>query len=136
MFDSIQNAVEQKAIGSYSSEDSCLVVVDKHLNEDNWFKIKKDVRNPKPISYEDKECHEGKLPVPNFYGEWWSETEETLTKLKGYQLYVLEAESGKFMDEEKLPNGMYTPKGWEHGYSKGVAINKETGTVIFWADIW
>ena len=51
-------------------------------------------------------------------------------------MYVLESEKGIFMIPEKLPNGVYTPKGWEHGYSKGVAINNETGAVIYWADIW
>lgn len=109
--DSIENSSKLIAIGIYSSNDTCLVVLDKHLNSENWFKIDKDLRFPKPIEYEDKDCHKDKYPVPNFYEEWWMETDKTLTKLEGYTMYVLEAK-------------------------KGIAINRGTGAVIYWADIW
>ncbi|MFD2033699.1 hypothetical protein ACFSKL_02795 [Belliella marina] len=134
--DSIESSAELRAIGKYSSDDTCLIVIDKHLTSKNWYKIDKKIRNPKLIEYGDLDCHKGKFPVPNFYGEWWAETEKTLTKLEGYTMYVLEAKKGIHMDPKKLPNGLYTPLGWEHGISKGIAINKKTGAVIYWADIW
>ncbi|MCH7403892.1 hypothetical protein ACFOUP_08785 [Belliella kenyensis] len=134
--DSVENAVKLKAIGKYFSEDTCLVVIDKHLNSKNWYKIDKTQRYPKKIEYGDHDCHKEKYPVPNFFDDWWMDTDQNMTKLKGYTMYVLEAKKGVYMNPKKLPNGLYTPSGWEHGISKGVAINKEKGAVIYWADIW
>jgi hypothetical protein len=134
--DSIQNSVKSTAIAVYDSEDNCLIVIDKHLTADNWYIYDKKIRNPKKIEYNEQDCNGEKYPVPNFYEEWIYETNKTLTKLEGYKLYVLEASKGLHMNPEKLPNGLYTPKGWEHGYSKGVAINRDKGSVIYWADIW
>lgn len=91
---------------------------------------------PQVINYNYKPCHESKYPVPNFYLEDWSETTKNPTQLDNFKLFVLEAKSGVFMDSIKLPNGLYTPKGWKHGYSKGVALSPDTNEVIYWADIW
>jgi hypothetical protein len=134
--DSIKNSAKAISIAVYDSEDICLVVIDKHLTSQNWIKYDKKIRNPKKLEVRELNCQEGKYPVPNFFKEWICETNLTLTKLEGYKMYVLESEKGIYMNPEKLPNGVYTPKGWEHGYSKGVAINNETGAVIYWADIW
>jgi len=132
----LTNELEKKAVAIYNSEDSCLLVIDKHLDgkNDKWFD--KKARNPQNTDYKVVPCSEGKLPVPNFYEEPWRESSGTMTGLKGYFMYVLEAKSGYFMDSIKLPNGLYTPEGWTHGYSKGVAINKNKGAIIYWADFW
>jgi hypothetical protein len=134
--DSIQSVLEDQAVAIYNSNDSCLLVIDKHLNESNWIDYDKWARVPKKLDYGDRPCHKDKLPVPNFYSKTWRETDETLTGLENYKLYVLVAKSGVFMDSTKLPNGLYTPEGWEHGYSKGVAIDKQNSAIIYWADIW
>lgn len=134
--DSVESILENQAVAIYNSDDSCLLVIDKHLNEDNWMDYDKWARVPKKLDYKDKPCHIGKLPVPNFYSKTWRETDETLTGLKNYSMYVLEAKPGVFMDSTKLPNGLYTPEGWEHGYSKGVAIDKGNNAILYWADIW
>ncbi|WKK86787.1 hypothetical protein [Marivirga arenosa] len=134
--DLLKDSIENVAVAKYQTSDSCLLVIDKHLNKSNWYKIDKSKRIPKKIDYNDKPCHHNKYPVPNFYSTDWSETNSNPTRLKGYDLYVLEAKPGIYMDSTKLPNGLYTPKDWKHGYSKGIAINDETSAIIFWADIW
>ncbi len=133
--DSTLIALEREAIEIYSSEDSCLLVIDRHLNESNWIDVDKMARMPKIIKIANDPCFIGKLPVPNFYKSTWRET-ETPTGLTDYTLFILDAKSGIFMDKNKLPNGLYTPEDWEHGYTKGVALNKSSGAIIYWADIW
>lgn len=134
--DSLVAALDNVALVKYESDDSCLLVIDKHLNEKNWREYDKNRRVPKKMVYDDKLCHKDKLPVPNFYSETWRNSHRSSVGLEGFELYVLEAKSGIFMDSTRLPNGLYTPKGWTHGFSRGVALNKETNVVIYWADIW
>lgn len=135
-FDSTKSALEKSALTIYYSEDSCLIVLDKHLNNDNWIDFDKDLRIPRKVNLPTKDCHLNKLPIPKFYDAEWRDTDNNDTGLLGYKLYVLEAKSGIFMDSTKLPNGIYTPEGWTHGYSKGVALNEENNEVIYWSDIW
>ncbi|MGJ3234669.1 hypothetical protein [Marivirga sp.] len=132
----LKDSLNEVAIAKYRTDDSCLLVIDKHLTKTNWYKIVKTKRMPKKINYNYRPCHDNKYPVPNFYLSDWSETTKNPTQLDGYKLFLLDAKSGIHMDSTKLPNGLYTPKGWEHGYSKGIAINEKTNVVIFWADIW
>lgn len=134
--DSILTKLKDDAIAIYQSDDPCLLVIDKHLNKENWRNFDKTVRKPKVVAYNEKSCQQKKLPVPNFYEESWEEDEGNLTGIVGYEMFVLSAKSGVFMDSTKLPNGLYTPEGWKHGVSKGVAVNRGSETIIFWADIW
>ncbi len=135
-FDSIYNNASKIAIASYQSEDSCLVVIDKHLREDNWYKYDKTLRVPVDKPYNDKQCELGKFALPNFYSEGFRETGKSLTGVIGYKMFVFEAKPGLYMDSAKLPNGLYTPKGWKHGFTKGVALRKTDNSVIYWFDIW
>jgi hypothetical protein len=126
--------LKSTALDIYSTEDTCLLVIDKHLDRTNWFKIGKIEK--KNLDFVYNECCLDKLPVPNFYEDGWEETDKGLTGLVGYDMYVIDAQPGVFMDSTKLPNGKFTPQGWKHGFSKGVAINEEEGKIIYWADIW
>ena len=57
--------------------------------------------------------------------------------MPGFNLYILDAKSGIYfrpnLDEEL---DTYMPEYWEHGYSKGFAVNKEKDIVIYWIVIW
>ncbi len=121
---------------SFNSDDSCLLVIDKHLNPDNWRSFDKHARVPRKYNYLLPNCSKLSPPIPKFYEESWYETNNTLVGLDGWVLYVLDSKPGIFMEEDKLPNGLFTPLNWEHGYSKGIALNTEKNAVIYWADIW
>ncbi|MBN3584562.1 hypothetical protein JYB64_19380 [Algoriphagus aestuarii] len=128
--------LEKNAIATYVSEDTCILSIDKHLNSQNWFRFDKNSRTKTEKDFSFNPCSKSNFPVPNFFEEGWGSSDNGLIGLEGYILYVIDAKSGLFMDSTKLPNGRYTPEGWKHGYSKGVAINSKLGVVIYWADIW
>ena len=138
--DSLHNMVDyltQNAIAKYSPFDTCLLIIDQHLTEKNQLNYNKENEPGRIVAIRDKPCQRNKYPIPNFWRGIFKETNETSVGLeKDYTLFVLESEKGMFMDKDKLPNGKYTPKGWEHGYSKGIAININTETIIYWFDIW
>lgn len=136
-FDTLLNYLQKKSIAKYSTVDTCLLIVDQHLTEKNHLDYDKNLRNSQTVDIPDKPCHKDKHPIPNFWRSFFHETNDTQVGLeKTYSLFVLESEKGMFMDVEKLPNGKYTPKDWEHGYTKGVAMDKDSRTVIYWFDIW
>ncbi len=133
----IQSHLKTNAKAIYKSEDDCLLLIDAHITEENRLKFDKNLRYGPVLQDIDRPCHANKYPVPKFWQKGWNESDETLIGLKpGYILYVIEAESGIFLDRDKLPNGKYTPFGWEHGFTKGIAINKNEKSVIYWFDIW
>ena len=137
VLDTLINNLSLQAKAIFFADDTCLVVIDKHLTEDNEWDFDKKLRMGPEVKNIDLDCHESKLPVPKFYEGNYLETNTTSTGLtRDYKLYVLEAKSGVFMDEKKLPNGKYTPKDWKHGFSRGIAINEKTGNVVYWFDIW
>ena len=135
-YDSIKEYLSEISLAIYNSDDTCLIVLDQHLNEDNWYNFEKTSRVPKKIPYPNKDCLEGKLPVPKIYETDWRDSENTSTGLNGYKLYVIEAKSGLYLEKEKLPNGLYTPTGWEHGISKGIALKEEDNSILFWTEVW
>jgi len=77
------------------------------------------------------------IPVPLFEAELQDLNLENLKYLpKNYTLYVLGAKTGKYVHENLLMEEGHMPEGWEHGYTKGVAINKEKREAIYWIEIW
>jgi hypothetical protein len=137
VIDSLSRIFSVMSIGTYSPDDTCLLVIDRHLTEDNWLQYDKSVRNEKKLVLKEKACYEHKLPLPKFWRESWIETKKNDVGLNNeYILYVLDAKSGVFLNKDVLPNGKYSPLNWIHGYSKGVAINRNSRTVIYWFDIW
>lgn len=135
--DSIITKASEKSMAIYDSDDSCLLVIDSYLNQQNYLKYDKTIRKAPWGNLPVEECNKNKLPVPKFWDRLWSETDKTKIALNpNYKLYILDSKKGLFMDEKLLPNGKLMPSGWEHGYTKGWAINKESSSVIFWFDIW
>lgn len=135
--DTLLNFLKAKSIASYSPSDSCLLVVDSHLTEDNWLKYDKTERNGREVKIVNKDCHKEMFPVPKFWSGRRFETKDTKAGIENtYRLFVLDSKPGQFRNSDSLPNGKYTYQGWEHGYSKGIAVDREREQVIFWFDIW
>lgn len=133
--DSLKNYYSQNHDKTYHSSDSCLLVVNKFTTKENEYKTRK-ASNKEKVDYLNKNCLEEKLPIPNFY-DFENATDSTICKLTpGFIVYVLEAKSGVFWDDKYLVKTNYMPVEWEHGYSKGIALNEKTMEVIFWFILW
>lgn len=56
---------------------------------------------------------------------------------KDMKLYVLAAGAGKYADDMYLYNKKgELPLEWEHGYSRGIAINEKKKEIYYWLVIW
>ena len=85
------------------------------------------------------DCKEGAelTPVPSFTEELKDMSLSMLPHLpKSYVLYVLEAKSGKYLPGSLLMKEGTMPAGWEHGITKGVAVNPGKYEVIYWIEMW
>ncbi len=129
-----KNNFEKKAIAKYASTDTCLLIANRFANNDNYsYNI---VLNHDDSLKIDRECYKNKYPIPNFWHTDYT-TNKTACKLpKGFNIYVLNAMAGRFLENKNLTDGRYMPENWQHGYSKGVAINEAKDTIIYWIIIW
>ena len=134
VIDSLTNIYSSQAIKVYDAEDTCLLVVNRFTNENNWHLRNKYkyVDNGK-IS---RNCYSDKLPIPNFWDSPYVAHDTEMRLPKDFKVYVLEAKSGKYWDDKHLTTGKYMPEGWKNGYSKGVAISKDKKVAVYWFIIW
>lgn len=130
--DSIESSLKARALANYRADDSCLLVVNRFVRSTEWGlnnTYKKSMDRP-------ENCRDSYFPIPNF---WSNEvnSSETVSRLPSeYEIYVLGAKAGVFSNDLNRKWGRYMPESWRDGYSKGVAINKSDGTVIYWTTIW
>lgn len=120
-------------VARYTSQDSCVFLI-------NRFETKDTYKNRKRVEILDtllinKDCYKNKYPVPNF--EVYNATDENNLPLdNNFNIYVIDAKSGRyFKNFDLLPNPQM-PIEWQNGYSKGIAINKASKTLIYWGIIW
>ena len=129
---SIEKLIPQaKAI--YNSTDSCQLILDR-FNTNQYFDLTKLTDYDKSLI--DRPCYKDKLPIPNFRDSKFAD-DSTGLLLPGFTIYVLEAKQGMYYkpDPEYEPN-TYMPQYWNHGYSKGFALNYKKDIVIYWIVIW
>lgn len=134
--DSLTLSLKTKSEKIYNAAQSTLLVVNQFTNEDNILSILSQIKTDEMKYIIDSIDYQGLLPVPNFF---YSKNKDRTTQCKlpeDFNLYVLEAQAGKFWDNSYLSNGKYMPDGWKNGYSKGVAISYKRNTVIYWFIIW
>lgn len=76
------------------------------------------------------------LPVPLFTEE--NHFGETLCRLSpNFELYVLDAEPGKYLEDKYLyDSSECLPEKWKHGISRGVACSDKDRTIIYWIVVW
>lgn len=56
---------------------------------------------------------------------------------KNLNLSILDTNPGKYLNDEYLTKkDVGLPEKWRHGFSKGIAINKEEDIGIYWIEIW
>lgn len=75
------------------------------------------------------------LPVPLF--EINKYQANTISGLgEDFNLYILDAKPGKYLDDKYLQECECLPEKWKHGYSKGVAMSDEQKVIIYWIVVW
>lgn len=133
-FDSLIRQMNQISIAKYDSGDSCLLIVNRFETDSSDFKSQKAIITDSSLI--DKECYQGLYPIPNFIDYETSSPHSGIKLPKGYKIYLLEGKSRIPDKKYKLKENPQMPDNWKNGYSKGVAINKDEKTVIYWGIIW
>jgi hypothetical protein len=107
------------------------------LNDENNFVVNRYNKNSHPI------LDSLSYPIPDFAhllrNESWTNniTSNAIDIVNDdLVIYIIESKKGEFVDEKYLVNDIEMPKGWEHGFSRGIAINEESNLTIFWLEIW
>jgi len=132
--DSIINKIKNNQIAKYSSNDSCLIVINRFETVDT-HQNRKDVKVTDSTKI-NRDCYQGLYPIPNFIDYRNVSSINDIKLDKDFDIYVFEAKSANNFKEFDLPPNFQMPDEWKNGYSKGIAISKEKKTVIYWSVIW
>ena len=124
--DSIFSNYSKNSIRSCFHEDSCnLILPIVHYSNHT---IENPILEPCDFNY---------LPIPNFKRILSDIELDSLNYLPDdFILYVLDAKPGMFLENGLLFKDKVMPVGWEHGYTKGVAISSIRNIAIFWLVLW
>lgn len=85
----------------------------------------------------DNNCSNNNPPIIDFsdYNNAFN-NDSSIYLNDNYEIYVIEAKQGMFLDKEYLKKIAYLPSKWKHGCSRGIAINKIKKRIIYWTIIW
>jgi len=75
--------------------------------------------------------------IPNF--DKVNESEENIVNKSNndYHIYLINTKPGNYvLNSEELKEKPYLPMDWEHGFSRGIAIDTTNQSIIFWLIIW
>ena len=134
-FNKLKDSIEKISLAVYDGNDTCLFIVNKFTNEQNYTWSKKASDN-EINNYLQKQCLKNKMPIPNFWGLYEEDFKTPLHLPSEYKVYVFESKKGLYWDKKHRSNGEYMPDYWKHGYSKGVAMNDKTHEIIYWFVLW
>lgn len=131
LFLSNNKIIEESSIIKYKPSDNCLLMV-------NLFGIQ--IAGDIFIENYQTYCVNEYYPVPNFlvslsgiYSGIFSK-EGKLTD--DFTLFILEADTANIIENNILNKAIGLPERWNHGYCKGVAINKNDNMLIYWIEAW
>jgi len=125
--------IENNFIVKYSIEkDSCLLIVNKLETPETKNEYKNVVITDDNLI--NKDCLIEKYPVPNFI-EYQEYTKENFWD-ENFDIYVIDAKSGKYLDKYNLKPNPQMPDNWKNGFTRGIAINEEKKIVIYWTVVW
>ena len=126
--------LENLSVAKYEASNDSLFVLNRFSSDKNYGYPNKNEVKRGLIS---QKYFDDLLPIPNFSNFSSIYTNTTVCKLpEDFIIYVLNAKSGVFLEEEQLTKGKYMPKNWIHGYSKGVAVSSHRNEMIYWVIIW
>lgn len=114
----------------FSIEDSCIIVVNDFIDTDNIINPERYIG----ISEYDLSCSNFKI-LPNFWNNDFYD-KSTKSKLsKNFEYAIINSKSGVF-NKNIRENISFMPNGYNHGYSKGYAIDQLENKIIYWSIIW
>lgn len=130
----IKDELDKSKIAVYSSMDTCLLIV-------NRFETKQTSENrDMPIisdsSKLNRVCYDKLFPIPNFFETPSANLNNESRLQEGFLIYVLQADSNKYLSNFIMKPFNQVPTKWKNGYSKGVAINVQKKEVIYWSIAW
>lgn len=127
----LEKKLKNTSVGIYKPNDRCILTVDLFII---------DTAGKIFLEYYFKQCENKYIPVPNFLIRLGHlplvEYSENGSLNKYFDLYVLDADQGEFIEENYLTNGVGLPSNWKNGYSKGIALNMKSNVAIYWFEIW
>jgi hypothetical protein len=133
-FDSIKTHLEEMKIEPFKFNDDCNMVILKFQRNavSSVYQGKEWLYNKwvKDLN----ECDSLNGPIPNFSDIGDEKLKYGISK--NFNLFVIEAKSGIYFNEKYYEGEHILPSDWEHGYSKGVALNSNSKEVIHWLIIW
>lgn len=132
--DSVAGSLEKKSLAKYSSNDLCLLIV-------NRFETLKTYENREDVVILDstkieQHCFKNLYPIPNFIEYELANGKNGIYLKNNFDIYVLKAKKGNCFKEFKMMPNPQMPANWKNGYSKGIAISRERKTLIYWSVIW
>jgi len=124
------------ALKRYNSNDTCLFLINNFETYKSYIQ-RTEVQILDSFAIK-KKCNDSLLPIPNFieYSINFIAFDNTKIFLKNFDIYVIEAKSGYFFSDYKLKPNYQMPTGWENGFTRGIAINKDERIVIYYGKIW
>ena len=129
----LKNIYKKKSKAVYSASDSCLLIANRFMNNDNYGYLKIKDEHYKVIN---RECYSDKLPIPNFWHNRYT-TDSTDCKLPpDSEIYVIDAKKGEFTEKKILSKRKDMPLEWKHGVSYGVAISESKSVIVYWTVMW
>ncbi len=130
IIDSTLNHYSKQPIIQYKSNDICLIVVNDYITKYNcgdYFRAEKSTYF--------NGCSNSKLPIPNFWSSELASCETRSRLPKDFILYVIDSKIGLFSKKINAEQSSL-PIHIKHGYSKGLAINKEKNIINYWVIVW
>ncbi len=140
-YPAIRSRVDSLTKAVYDANDSTLLLIFDYLDKvEADGRVFDDTATPleKELARRNKNTSKS-LPIPLFSDETGAiYTSITYSGFRdGFKLYVLGADSGFFLPSNKLSDSsVCLPEKWEHGYSRGVALNDQTKEAIYWIMVW
>lgn len=121
------DSLKELALLKFNYGDSCLLIIPD-----------RSMYSREPIRPKSNPCDKNEFtPVPEFNKLIprfkYSDIDEFIDS---YEFYILEMESGKFLDDKRLLYEIGLPEKWDNGYTKGFGINEARNEFLFWIDIW
>ncbi|RXQ87260.1 hypothetical protein EO244_16600 [Ancylomarina salipaludis] len=127
----IEENIKDSVIATYKPNERCNLIV-------NLWESEK--ASEIFLDHYSKQCEDNFIPIPNFMnllkGTRLIYSSEDGFLSNNFDVNILGAEPGMFIDNNYLSNGVGLPENWRNGYSKGIAINKKANVVIYWLEIW
>lgn len=134
-FDSLISSLTKfEIIAKYNSVDTCMLIVNRfETTASNEYGTKPVIPKGAIIN---KDCYEGKLPIPNFIDFHFPDTLNEMRLSRNFEICVLGAEKRRVYKKYMMKPDVQMPGEWANGYSKGFAFNRNDQTLIYWTIIW